>query len=336
MTAAVTSAGRPSVGQLVVGPDRHGVVEYARRVQVELEKARPGAYPRVDAPRSRVDGLHVHFTDRLFGSGAAEAADRFCSLATQSPTGLSVTLHDVPQESDGRHALVRADAYRRVARAARGVVVSSEHERALMGDIPDAPVPVVIPLAVTLPSPPIPFEDSTIPDVAVLGYIYPGKGHDEVLRALASVDPSIGLLAVGTASDGHEDLVAELSRVAETIDRRFRTTGFVDDDALPALLRSVAVPIAHHRHMSASASITSWIEAGRRPLAPRTRYTGEIDARSPGTIRLFDDTPDALVAALASALAEPRTTWIDAAAQAHPTWAEVADAHIEVFDEWFG
>ncbi|MGU3432951.1 hypothetical protein ACNHUS_08020 [Actinomycetes bacterium M1A6_2h] len=323
------------VGQLVVGPARHGVVEYARRVQAELERIRPGSYPVVDTPSSDVDGVHVHFTDRLFGSDAAAAADRFCSLAEQSATGISVTLHDVPQESDGRHAGARADAYRRVALAAKGVVVSSEHERALFGEIPDTPVPTVIPLAVSVPSPPIPFENSTIADVAVLGYIYPGKGHDEVLRALASVDPTVGLLAVGKPSDGHEDLVVELARVAESIDRRFRTTGFVDDAALPALLRSVAVPIAHHRHMSASASITSWIEAGRRPLAPRTRYTTEIDARSPGTINLFDDTPGALVAAIGSALAEPRTTWTDAAAQAHPSWPEVAEAHIEAFDEWF-
>jgi glycosyltransferase involved in cell wall biosynthesis len=325
-----------STGQLVIGPERHGVVQYALRVQRELERARPGSYPLLDAPNAELDGVHVHFTDRLFGSDAAAAADRFCSLATQSASGLSVTLHDVPQESDGRHFGARADAYRRVAVAAKGVVVSSEHERALFGEIPDTPDPAVIPLAVTVPSPPIPFEQSTIHDVAILGYIYPGKGHDEVLRALASVDPDVGFLAVGAPSDGHEDLVTELDRVAAQIDRRFRTTGFVVDDELPALLRSVAVPIAHHRHMSASASITSWIEAGRRPLAPRTRYTAEIDARSPGTIRLFEDTPVALVEAIESALADPQTTWIDAAAQAHPSWDEVAEAYIDVFDRWFG
>jgi hypothetical protein len=86
--------------------------------------------------------------------------------------------------------------------------------------------------------------------------------------------------------------------------------GWVDDHALPGLLRSVDVPVFAPRHVSASASLTTWLAAGRRPVAARSQYTHEVD-RAPGTLLLVDDRPDALADGIRRALEEPRLTWLD-------------------------
>ena len=324
------------VGHLLHGPPQHGVVEYAARVLTELQRHRPTDHRTVstlDGSALGLDAMHVHFTDRLFGDRADRSASRFAAAAASFGVPLSVTLHDVPQPSDGDGRHRRADAYVRVANLASAVVVSSEHEKALLGDIMDVSDVEVIPLAVDVGT--VPATAHTRLDVAMLGYLYPGKGHEEVLRALESLDSAVGFVDLGAPSDGHEDLATHLADIARGMNRRFEITGYLPDADLAALQRSVAVPIAHHRHMSASASIASWIGAGRRPLLPRTRYTDEIAARSPGTVQLFDDTPRGLVEAIESALSAPETTWISDGVRAHPSLTDVALDYQQLFDRCF-
>ncbi len=280
-----------------------------------------------------VDAVHVHFTDRLFGANAAIGADEFVALARTLGKPVSVTLHDVPQLSDGSSLPMRADAYRRVVDAAAGVVVSSDHERRLLARFTRVRDGIdVVPLVLDRSAP----VDRPAPHAAigVLGFIYPGKGHTEIIEALGGIDDDIALLAVGTVADGHDDMLADLQAQAARADVAFEATGFVPDSDLGALLRSVAVPVAFHRHISASSSINTWIGAGRRPLVPRNPYTAEIEANSPGTLWLHGDSVDDLRDAIVVAVTEPERTWTGDDVITFPSSQQVAAMYQKLFGDW--
>ena len=321
----------PATTVLVVGPAGHGVTGTAIAQEAALRALAPGAVRlirRTGVPdvaelraalRTAPPGpVLVHVTDRLFGTTPDEAADAVVALAQERP--LVVTLHDLPQASDGpRNAPRRATAYRRMADVAAAVVVSSAHEQRLLAacgaGVPAVVVPLPVPDLRTAPA-----ADPAAPlrSVAVLGYLYPGKGHEDVLAALDVLPDGIGLTAWGRPSDGHEDLVGALTDQARELGRPCTVTGFVPDDELPGLLRSAVLPVAPHAHLSASGTINAWIGAGRRPLVPRSDYARELDERAPGCVRVYDDLPTAL----AQAWEEPATTWLPPGPPAGPTGAE--------------
>lgn len=336
-------AGAPVL--LVVGPAQHGVTA-AALAQAGVDPSGPGPAPRT-VRREHVVGaddvagllaelrgrtVHAHVTDRLFGRTPEEAADVVVALARECR--LVVTLHDLPQPSDGtvNHPR-RARAYAAVARAAAAVVVSSDHERRLLdrcltGSGDDVAV-TVVPLPVPTfepagdPSEGDPSAaDEGAADVAVLGFLYPGKGHDAVLEALDGLPPGTGLRALGRPSDGHEDLVGQLAARAAALGRRFEVTGYVPDADLPRLLRSVLVPVAPHQHLSASGSIGSWIGAGRRPLVPVSDYADELLQRNPGAVLLYDDLPTALE----RAVRDPASTWLAPGFRGRPALVETVVA----------
>ncbi|SFA52211.1 Glycosyl transferase 4-like domain-containing protein [Rhodococcoides kroppenstedtii] len=319
------------VTQVIVGPDQHGVVQFAHRIHDAVVGV--GGDSVIDrhvnspAPQgiSTSDVVHLHVTDRLFGSPADRAAEAVSEVvAAVRATGARVviTLHDVPQPSDGRSFEVRTAAYRRIAELADVVVVSSDHERLLLAEVGIEHASLqVIPLPVATGR----ADQPTAPGpatVGVLGFLYPGKGHVEVAAALP---PGAEFVALGRPSPGHEDLVDDLRAVSPSA----RVTGYVADDDLPAALHAVTVPVAHHRHLSASGSIVTWIEHGRRPLVVAGRYTREFEARSPGTVTIYEEGD--LAEAVARAAADPASTWIDAGVLAHPTADEVGAAHVGAY-----
>ncbi|WP_380172894.1 hypothetical protein ACFEMC_01455 [Kineococcus sp. DHX-1] len=304
--------------QLVVGPAEHGVTAAALAQWAVLRHdpgtrlvrapAQPGADGLLAALREVPAGtVHVHVTDRLFGRSPEEAADVLVELA--DGRDVVVTLHDLPQASDGARNLPRrSEAYRRVAQAARHVVVASRHEERLLracgADVPCSVVPLPVP---DLTHAPAAAPATPLRAVAVLGYLYPGKGHEQVLAALDALPSGAGLTAVGRPSDGHEDLVAALADQARAVGRTVEVTGFVPDADLPAVLRSPVLPVAPHEHLSASGSINAWTGAGRRPLVPRSDYVTELEERTPGALWVYD--PGTLGEALARAWARPELTW---------------------------
>ncbi|MBF5082530.1 glycosyltransferase [Quadrisphaera sp. INWT6] len=330
---------------LVVGPDEHGVVVEALRQHAALSRVGAGAgvdarlvrlaeRPTADALLAAVreappGPVLVHVTDKLFGRSALEAADVLEALAAQRR--LVVALHDLPQASDGatNHAR-RTTGYVRVARAAAAVLVASRHEARLLAacgvsaeEVPVAVVPLPVPVLPAGPRAVRPAEA-----VAVLGYLYPGKGHDDVVAALDALPPGVGLLAWGTPSSGHDDLVDALAAQAAALGRTVEVTGWVPDEALPALLRSAVVPVAPHAHLSASGSINLWVAAGRRPLVPRSDYAEELLERSPGCVVVYDDLP----AALAAAWADPASTWAPEGSRPSPTADDAAALVRRVLD----
>ena len=330
------------VGHLLVGPRSHGVVRYAQSV-FDAVRAQGGDHRLVHL-RTRCAGVssdlaecahvHMHVTDRLFGHTPLRARDNLLAMIAGLRRPVSVTLHDLPQPSDGRAMPARIEFFRAVARSSAGVIVSSRHEASLFAKYVDPSIEVeVVPLmfdAVRAHKP----SDSDELTVGVLGYLYPGKGHIETLSAMAGLDPSVGFVALGTPSPGHDDLADDLAKLAADTGRRCTITGYLTDDELRRASADVTVPVAYHRHMSASGSINSWISAGRRPLVPRTAYTEELAARSPGVLTMHDNNDAALRAAIEKAFAHPETTWIDAAVSPSPTVADVGRIHELLLRRW--
>lgn len=310
---------------LLAHPGNHGVAVYERAVAAAAQEARPSLrtveFDQLDAV---ADGtaVHVHFTDRLWGDSPEEAARAFVALAARFP--VSVTLHDVPQASDGERNLPRRRAaYARVAAAARGVVVNSEHERALLveedvwsGRVTSIPLPVAVQADL---------RDAT-PDgsVGVLGFFYPGKGHDEAAQAAAAAGAT-RMTVLGRASDGHAADLEAFVRRAGDLGVDVDVTGWLDDDEIARRGRAVSVPIIAHRHVSASGSLASWIGWGRRPVAVRNRYIDEMAALRPGTLLTVDE-PD-LALAVRDALDRPEDTW-HGMRRLPMSWPEVAEAYV--------
>lgn len=309
---------------LVLGPIEHGVTRHALELAAAAGEpvchlaapSPPDAAVVLDALHTRANGrsVHLHVTDRLCGATPDAAAALVERIADRHP--LTVTLHDLPQESDGATGFpLRAAAYRRIAMVARGVQVCSRHEQLLLGVIAPGVACSVVPLSVPARSlrndtaSPAPGPDgeptSGVPTVGVLGYLYPGKGHAEVLNALDRINrPEVAVVALGRASDGHGWLVDDLRARAGR--RTLEVTGYLDDDALDRRIREVTVPVMAHTHVSASGSLHRWIGCGRRPVAVANRYTVELAAAIPDGLTLTDDLP----AAIERALQSPGTTWL--------------------------
>lgn len=311
---------------LLVHPGTHGVAVYARALAAavsartsQVRIVEPGGAGIGDAGTP----VHAHFTDRLWGGSPEEASRTFAALASRHP--LTVTLHDVPQASDGEpNRTRRRAAYALVASAARGVVVNSGHERLLLReeDVWSGPV-ASIPLPVRLDEDLRPVERDG--SVGVLGFFYPGKGHVEAAHAAAAAGvPSLTVL--GRASDGHAGDLEAFVRAASAIGVRVEVTGWLSEDDLARRARAVAVPVIAHRHISASGSLASWIGWGRKPLAVRNRYIDEMAGLRPGTVRPVDQGD--LPVAVRRAANGDESTW-HGLAQLPMSEAEVADEYVQ-------
>lgn len=303
--------GRLPAVHVLIGPPRHGVVRHghlvARAGCGELRISQQPPDPRTVAGRRVI----VHFTDRLFGTDALVAATALVQLI--APAGRSVVvLHDLPQASDGSAWQRRRAGYARVAGAADVVVVSSGHEAGLLADLAPGVRPVVIPLPIdhspyAVPSPaehPSCWEPGR-PAVGVLGYLYPGKGLEQVIDAVAGLP--VQVVNLGTVAAGHGELLPVLQDRARDRDVAFTVTGWLDDAAMAGAIAAVDVPVAPHQHISASGSINAWLAAGRRPIVLDSPYVRELTGRLPGALQVVAG-PDRLTAAVQDALAQPDRT----------------------------
>ncbi|WP_298888753.1 glycosyltransferase [uncultured Serinicoccus sp.] len=340
----------PSLVHLVPGPEEHGVVRHGLGVHAHLGEAELLRCGRLDeladgAVAGRV--VLAQVTDRLLASAPGQGLVEWRRVL-RGAARVTVVLHDLPQRSDGRHRRGRSELYAGLAASADTVVVASAHERLLLAAAlrwarPDVATAVlgrtlVVPLPVepdagAAPRP----SSSTTPaplTVVTLGFVYPGKGLEEVVDAAASAardprlrDRAVEVVNLGGASQGHEDLLAALAARAEEAGVRWHATGYVPDEALPGLLAAATVPVAAHRHVSASGSVATWLAAGRRPLLLDSRYARELAARLPGTVqpvseeRLAPTLADALVEASSRDGADP--TWLPPDVRLGPTWESV-------------
>ncbi len=296
---------------LVVGPDEHGVVRHGRLVADACgDQLVRAADPSDIGALPPCDVVHVPFTDRLFGRDAGTAGARFAAVARQvADTGaaLSVTLHDVPHD-DSPLQLRRRELYDTVIAAARGVVVNSAVELALVEDRADDVHSLrLIRLPIEAPRPGTAPARLAPGSVVVLGFVFPDRGYEQVIAALPAQST---LVALGRPAAGHEQLV---DRYAAAAQGRFEVTGFVPDDQLAGYLAAAPVPVAPNRRVTASASINTWLALGRRPLVPDSPYAREVLVEHPGSLIRYDpDDPDDLAARIAAAVSDPALTRLDA------------------------
>ncbi len=316
---------------VVVGPAQHGVVRHATAVARacgdELIRFEEAWQVRIAAGH---DIVHIPYADRLFGASCEAGAAAFERLAGEvSARGsrLSVTLHDVPAGT-APLAVRRRSAYQRVAARAAGIVVSSHHEYAAATSLlSNAVVSRVVPLPVDdrIAAPAVPTGRS----VAVLGFVYPDRGYEHVLDELP---PHSGLVALGRAADGHQDLPQQIAGHARRVRRDWRVTGFLPDEELSEQLLTIAVPVAPNRSVGASASIATWLAHGRRPLVAAGAYADELNRLWPQSIQSYDaDRPGALREAIRHALADPSSTVLGACVATGPSLTEVAAGYRDYF-----
>lgn len=326
LSSRPVSGPTPPVPQhLLVGPDTHGVTRYAGEV-ADAAGAQVVRDPAALAPGAAV---HLHVTDRLFGRTPAGAADAVEALARR--VRLTVTLHDVPQPTDGPVFDARAEAYGRIVRASHAWATNSWHEHVLVDRWCAAGARgSVIPLPIVRTGGDVRRACHVVPDpvLGVFGFVYPGKGHRQVVRAAAALGRA-GVTArvrvLGGAAPGHDDEVDVLLTTSRARGVPVEVTGRVPDADLGQALRQVGVPVVAHRNVSASASMNSWIAAGRRPLVRDGAYAREMSALRPGTLTLFDDS--SLVPTLVSALREPDSTWLAPDAEVGPHLEHTVSAY---------
>lgn len=293
---------------LIAGPAEHGVTEYALAL-----RAHTGGRVAHPGEELAAGPVHVTFTDHLFGADPDAAVTAVLEQVGDRP--LSVSFHDVPQPQEGERRFARrCRAYLRLAQAADLAVVNSRHEAAFFAD---AGVDVAV---VHLPLPAAPAQKAAPRpgSVGILGFIYPGKGHGDVLAAV----PELTVRALGGFSAGHERLAEELTGL--------EVTGYLSEADLWEEMSRIHVPVCAHRHFSASGSLMRWIAAGRRVLAPDSPYTREIAEMWPEQIILVDDWREAILAAAADPeFAEP------VAAPADWGWVEVSRRWRHLWDDAF-
>jgi glycosyltransferase involved in cell wall biosynthesis len=334
---------------VVLGPPGHGVRGYAADLAAAVQELHPSARV-LDVPDSsalvrlaaRGRPLHVHVTDHLLAGSPAQAADVLEAVSARCE--LSVTLHDVPQPSDGPGRLDRrAAGYRRMARAARRVVVSSEHERALLHDHLGADVASaarVVPLGsahATAPAKaPAAAPEPETHRVLVAGWVYPGKGHLEAARAAvrAAADlpgrpGEVRVVAIGGASPGHEAELDGLRAAVREVGAHLEVTGVLDREAYRAQLTGHGVPVVAHQHVSASRTLLEWAEHGRRAIVLRSRYSEEMAALRPGLIDAID--PARLAEAIGAAWLDPGSTWLPPSTDLRPDLVDAARAYLSVW-----
>lgn len=278
---------------LIVGPAGHGVTEYAlglaRTTGAEVIREETFGDSPLTGP------VHVTFTDHLFGNTAE-------GLLARIDGPLSVSLHDIPQPEEGAERYARrARVYRELVEKADVAVVNSNHEASFF----DAETSVI-----RLPIPVIdsPF-DPEPGSVGVLGFLYPGKGHEDLIEAL----PDSKLRFLGAVSKGHEDW-------ADTLDAEI--TGWLTDAQLAREMGRIAVPVCPHRHFSASGSLMAWLGAGRTVLVRDSDYAREIDAWLPGRVTLVADGGwrEAVDKHVPKQIDPPRYGWAEVAELWEETW----------------
>lgn len=308
------------LGFVHTGPQQHGVNRFGR----VLHAATAEMVHTVDCTPAQLLGVEratssaaasaanlwiVQFTDHLFAPEPERAASVFADLCdVLRPSTVAVVLHDLPGRDlrDDR----RRRAYADVARTADVIVVCSRHEADRLRTCGYLGSVTVIPHFVERR----PVSQRLLrverPTVGVLGFVYPGKGHADVLGACALLDGAVSFVAMGGPSPGHDVLIDEIVDLAAELHIGCMVTGWLEEAALNRLVADVDVPVAAHHDVSASGSVATWLGAGRRPIVRASAYTCELLELAPDAVTTYDGNDRrSLVDCLRHAVDDPASTY---------------------------
>ena len=265
-----------------LGPTRHGVRRYGELLD--------RAVSRCVASGPSAPVAHLQFSDHLVDVDEFERIVLTLRSGRPNPR-IVATFHDCPGVGHDEPWLDvrRAATYARAAALVDTVVVCSDHERrALQGTGLSAPIAVIAHLVEEREIERRRTRRPCCPTVGVLGFIYPGKGHEQVVDGCVRSERSPEVVVLGGPSRGHEGLADELDDRARAQRVPCRVTGWLDETELDRWLARVDVPVLAHPAPSASGSLATWLSAGRRPLVAASPYTRELDRLAPDAISLYD------------------------------------------------
>lgn len=126
--------------------------------------------------------------------------------------------------------------------------------------------------------------------VTLLGFIYPTKGHELLIEALAELPTDIYVVfAGGASSDKYTDFVEKLHLFArqKKVDRRLRITGYLSETELEKYLVATDLAVCPFSRFSASGSVSTWISVKCPIVASDFPQIKEYNDRVPDAIQTF-------------------------------------------------
>jgi glycosyltransferase involved in cell wall biosynthesis len=140
--------------------------------------------------------------------------------------------------------------------------------------------------------------------VTLLGFVHGRKGHRLLIEALTYLPRDFMVVFAGGAVKPDSTVISDLLTLAEARDvgQRLRVTGYLSEDRLNQYLAATDLAVCPFKDVSASASLSTWLSAGRRILASDLPLISEYNAMEPGAIRTFSQhTPEALASGILAA-----------------------------------
>jgi glycosyltransferase involved in cell wall biosynthesis len=141
--------------------------------------------------------------------------------------------------------------------------------------------------------------------VTLLGFIHGRKGHRLLIEALSTLPDEVVAVFAGGAVQADSSVIPDLLAFAQArgVAERLRITGYLPEDDLELYLAATHLAVCPFRDVSASASLSTWISAGRPILASDLPLIAEYNTLAPGAIRTFQPyTADALADGVRAAL----------------------------------
>jgi glycosyltransferase involved in cell wall biosynthesis len=147
------------------------------------------------------------------------------------------------------------------------------------------------------------------------GFIYQGKGHDLLLKAMIHLPDHVKVIFAGGMAPGQEAYLEKLHKLAKDLklEGRIIITGYLSDTELEKYLIAADLAVCPFQIMSASGSLSSWISLHKSILSSKLPQIDELNSFSPDAIQTFSPTnPESLALAIFKWL-------ISAEAQSHST-----------------
>ncbi len=278
------------------------------------------------------------------------------TMPRRGTTPAVVTIHDLtfftnPEWHESAKAVFFRQAIRFAAHHARVLICVSATTAAQLDEIVPDHAPVVIaPHGVDLErfSPEGDGDDARLaalglgsaPGVLFVGTVEPRKGLDVLLRSfemLGADFPGVELWLAGQAGWGLGPIEEALR--THRVRHRIRRLGYVDDDALPALMRRAAVVCYPSRGEGFGLPVLEALACGALVVTTSATVMEEVAGSAADLVPVGDEV------ALARALGEALTT--DAATRSsrarvgreratHFTWEASVAAHLRAYDEALG
>lgn len=134
--------------------------------------------------------------------------------------------------------------------------------------------------------------------VTLLGFIYPYKGHQLLIEAMAELPSDVQVIFAGS-TDADPEFVRSLLQLAKEkgVEDRLRLTGYLSETELETYLTATDLAVCPFAEFSASGSISSWISVTCPILASNLPQIAEYNALELDAIEVFHPYTAAVLAA---------------------------------------